>query len=236
MEAVQPGTKQSMEEVEVHTDADRLLENFEVFLANLKLISDSMGNCADKAKTILQNYEGISTNVPRTLQPLIENMELVQTQISSMIIDMEKEKKRFAHEETNADGRGAWRQTFRLLLRLVGEAVTQMSRLPFIPPHESTRHYIARRYTQSHVLPVLADITTHLKVFVTIWPTLTLITMDKSTLNEQEAKTLLASFYTHPFWYSVRIFYYAISMLCYAKGGDWRRTEDRLCFSSSALV
>lgn len=185
---------------------DRLLENFELFLTQLTHVADAMGLCLDRARAVLTNYEPVSTNVPKHLRPLIENIELIQTQIIAATIDMRADKLRYAHEATGADGRGTWRQVLKVLLRIVGEVMMQLSQLPAIPHSESARHNIARRYTQSHVMPVLASFTEDLKVLTVVWPTLMLVTMDPNALTEDEGKAMLAATYTHPFWYSVRRF------------------------------
>lgn len=183
---------------------DRLIENFELFIKQLTHVADAIGLCLDKARAILENYEGTSNNVPRVLRPLIENFELIQTQIVSACLDMQANREHYAHNAPGADGRGTWRQVLKMLLRIVGEVMSQMSQLPAIPHSESTRHHIARRYTQSHVLPVLEEFTADLKVLAAVWPTLILVTMDPEALTEDEGKALLAASYTHPFWYSVR--------------------------------
>ena len=163
-----------------------------------------MGLCLDKARGILDIYTGTSHNVPRVLQPFIENMELIQTQIVAAVTDMKANAEHYAYESPGADGRGTWRQVLKLLLRIVAECTSQMSQLPNIPKHESVRHNVSRRYTQSHVLPVLEQFTEDLKVLVSIWPTLILVTMEPNALTEDEGKAILAAAYTHPFWYSVR--------------------------------
>lgn len=181
-----------------------LLANFQTFISNLTVVSDAMRICNDDANRVLANYEGTSRNVPITLRPLIENMDLIQTQIVQMIIDMRQNESHFALNAQNADGRGTWRMVLKILLRIVRECKTQISHLPTIPHHESAKQNISRRYTQSSVLPILGNATESLKVLVAIFPTLIMVTFHPETLTEAEAKRLISSFYTLPFWYDVR--------------------------------
>lgn len=180
------------------------MENFELFIKQLTHVADAIGLTLDKARAIQENYEGTSKSVPRVMAGLIDNFELIQTQIVSACLDMTANSEHYAHNSPGADGRGTWRQVLKMLLRIVGEVMSQMSQLPAVPRSESTRHHIGRRYTQSHVLPVLEEFTSDLKVLALVWPTLILVTMDPNALTEDEGKALLAASYTHPFWYSVR--------------------------------
>lgn len=183
----------------------RLLEHYRVFVANLTHVTEAMRNCIAKAQEILSNYEGISRNVPLTLVPLIENMNLISQQIDQAALEMRENEANYSVNSPNADGRGTWRQVLRILLRVVGECNVQLGVLPHIPEHESAKDNILRRYTQSHVLPVLCLNTEYLKTLATIWPTLMLVTLHPQAITDAEAKTLIANFYTHPFWYDVRI-------------------------------
>lgn len=183
-----------------------LLANYQTFISNLTVVSDAMRICNEDASRVLANYEGTSRNVPITLRPLIENMDLIQTQIVQMIIDMRQNESHFALNAQNADGRGTWRMLLKILLRIVRECKTQIGHLPTIPRHESTKQSITRRYTQSHVLPILGNAIESLKVLVAIFPTLIMVTFHPETLTEAEAKRLISSFYTLPFWYDVRPF------------------------------
>jgi acetyl esterase/lipase len=160
-----------------------------------------MGTCSASAKRVLDNYEGTSRNVPLTLRPLIENIDLIQSQIVHAIIDMRLNETEYALRGNNIDGRGAWRMVLRTLLRIVGECNVQILQLPVIPKNESTKQNITRRYTQSHVLPVLASCSESLQVLTTIFPTLLMVTLHPEAVTEAESKALIASYYTHPFWY-----------------------------------
>jgi hypothetical protein len=201
---VDSGGKEVQKAKSAEARLGRMLINFRVFISNLEHVAAAIKTCSEAASKVLENYEGTSRSVPLTLRPLVENLDLVEERISQGVFDMRAEESRFSVEAVNADGRGSWRMVLRILLRIVGECTVQLSRLPVIPKSETSRQNISRRYTQSHVLPVLQANTEHLTVLVHIFPTLMMITLHPGAVNETEAKVLLASFYTHPFWYNVR--------------------------------
>jgi len=204
MEATSSADVDVAETTEMPETVDRLRKNYLVFLENITHVSDGITTTVETTKRILANYEGTSRNVPLTLRPLIENLELINTQLVQAIIDMRLNELEYAYNAHNADGRGTWRMLMRILLRTIGECNVQLLALPYLPKNESARQNIARRYTQSYVLPVLGECSESLSVLTAIFPTLMMVTFHPETLTDEEAKSLLATFYTHPFWYSVR--------------------------------
>lgn len=202
-DAIDATNKEAERDATSATD-DRLKEHFRVFLGNLKRVDQAMSACIERAQHVLTSYEGISRSIPLALRPFVEHLELIRSQIALLVFDLELHEAEYVHNAANADGRGSWNMILRILFRIVGECNVQISNLPPAQKHESTRHSLARRYTQSHVLPVINSCTESLQVLSAIWPTLTMVTTHPEALSEFEAKTLLASFYTHPFWYSVR--------------------------------
>lgn len=193
-----------MSQASLVAQPSRVLSNFLNFVYNLQYIHDALNAFLEKSRRVVENYEPNASSVPEALKPLNDAMDQIRRALAQALTDIKGQENEFATHGTCADGRGAWRMVLRVILRITHECNSNLSKLPQIPKNESAGAALSRKMAQSSAIPIFKDANENLRVFVTIFPTLIQCTLYPESIADEESTSIVAKWYTHPFWYNVR--------------------------------